>query len=198
MTLGTTLDERGLFVDRPTAITTYSGRVIDPIDPDPADICIEDVAHHLSNLCRFTGATERFYSVAEHSVRVASLVDPEYKLEALLHDASEAYVADIAKPVKESEEFSGYRDVEFHLEKAVRLAFGLPLSLPLVHWPKQIKEADHRMFQVEAKILCPRGVGRFVGDITYSYREYPTGWSPNMAKSCFIDAFNDYSRKVQS
>lgn len=191
MTPGTSfaLDERGLFVERPSAITTFSGKVIDPISPDPNDIDIEDVAHHLSNMCRFTGATSRFYSLAEHSVRVARLVDDEFKLEAILHDASEAYIADIAKPVKESPAFSGYRLVEGRLEAAVQMAFRLPIG----PWPSQVKKADHRMFEVEATFLCPKGVGKFVDDIGIANSdEYPACWSPRIAEGVFLDEFTHY------
>lgn len=189
MTPGTSvLDECGLFVDRPTAVTTYSGRVIDPVHPDPDDIDIEDIAHHLSQQCRFSGACDRFYSVAEHSLRVARLVDAEHKLAALLHDGSESYIADLAKPVKESGELCGYRLVEQRFEAAIQIKFDLPIG----PWPAQVKAADHRMFQVEAKLLCPRGVGRFVEDIEIEGDEWPSCWSPRVAEGIFLDEFTHY------
>src|SRR5271156_4912831 len=79
-------------------IQTFTGKKFYPFNPKPQDIDIRDIAHALSNICRFTGHTKRFYSVAEHSRNVAKLVPAHMKLQALLHDASEAYLCDIARP----------------------------------------------------------------------------------------------------
>src|ERR1017187_10636100 len=77
------------------SITTFSGIHFWPLLPNPADIRIEDIAHALSNQCRFAGHAREFYSVAEHSVRVSQLCPPEDALWGLLHDASEAYLTDV-------------------------------------------------------------------------------------------------------
>ena len=79
---------------------TYTGRYINPLDPNKNDICIRDIAHHLSYSCRFNGACSKFYSIAQHSILVSILVPNEYALEALLHDAAEAYTSDIVRPLK--------------------------------------------------------------------------------------------------
>lgn len=84
----------------PGEIRTYTGIVMNVLEPEPENICIEDIAHALSNLCRFSGHTSRFYSVAEHSIRCAEMIDKKYALSALLHDASEAYMVDIPSPLK--------------------------------------------------------------------------------------------------
>ena len=76
-------------------IQTFQGKAFDPFAPRPADISHFDIAHALSNICRFTGHTNTFYSVAQHSVQVALLVPRPMQLAALLHDASEAYLCDI-------------------------------------------------------------------------------------------------------
>jgi hypothetical protein len=93
-------------------IYTYTGKLINPMDPDPKAICIEDIAHALSNICRWTGHSRWFYSVAQHSVHVASYVTAKNKLWALLHDATEAYLCDIATPVKEAAGMEAYREAE--------------------------------------------------------------------------------------
>ncbi len=67
---------------------TNSGKKVDLLHPDPSQICLEDIAHGLSNLCRFNGQINRFFSVAEHSMYVAALVPNRYKLQAILHDAT--------------------------------------------------------------------------------------------------------------
>ncbi len=82
-------------------IQTYTSKQFYPLNPNINDICIEDIAHALSNICRFTGHCNRFYSVAEHSVIMSYYVPCFHELEALLHDASEAYLCDIAAPVKD-------------------------------------------------------------------------------------------------
>ncbi len=76
-------------------IATSTGKHIDFVNITPDQICIEDIARGLSNECRFAGQLESFYSVAQHSVYVSQIVPPEYALEALLHDAAEAYIKDI-------------------------------------------------------------------------------------------------------
>ncbi|MEM4379972.1 MAG: hypothetical protein QXL01_04720, partial [Thermoplasmatales archaeon] len=80
-------------------IETYSGKKFDYLAQSELDI--EDIAHALSNLCRFNGHTRVFYSVAEHSVNVSSMVPPELKIAALLHDAAEAYIGDVPSPLKQ-------------------------------------------------------------------------------------------------
>lgn len=80
-------------------IYTLSG-MINVIDPDPQDIHLEDIARALANTSRWAGHTPHYYSVAEHSIRVAMLVEPHHKLQALLHDAAEAYLGDIPTPIK--------------------------------------------------------------------------------------------------
>lgn len=85
-------------------IITLSGQGFVFEHPDPEAIVIEDIAHALSHICRYTGHTREFYSVAEHSIRVSKMVEEKYgrayALEGLMHDASEAYITDVSKPLK--------------------------------------------------------------------------------------------------
>src|SRR5258708_302056 len=81
---------------------TYTGRAYWPADPRAEDVCIEDIAHALSLLCRYTGHCKRFYSVAEHSILISQVVPPEYAFFGLMHDAQEAYINDLARPIKPS------------------------------------------------------------------------------------------------
>lgn len=104
------------------------GKMIDPFDPDPQMINLVDIAHSLSNLCRWNGHTMRFYSVAQHSIFVASLMEkPEDKLAGLLHDASEAYISDMARPVKMR--LDKYYEVEFNLMMVISRKFGFQFPL---------------------------------------------------------------------
>ena len=81
-------------------IQTMSGVIFYPLDPRPEEIRIEDIAHALSHQCRFAGHCREFYSVAEHSVRVSRELPQEFMLWGLLHDASEAYLVDLPRPIK--------------------------------------------------------------------------------------------------
>jgi hypothetical protein len=83
-----------------SAIRTHTGRLVDLANPAVAQIDMRDIAHALANINRFTGHTSRPYSVAEHCVRGSYVIAPRLALEFLLHDATEAYVGDVSKPLK--------------------------------------------------------------------------------------------------
>ena len=118
---------------------THSGAQLVPENPDPANIHLEDIAHHLSMVCRFGGATPVFYSVASHSMYVADILPTELKVEGLLHDAAEAYVGDMLKCFKRL--CKDYQDIEHVWELAVRERFGLgPRPTPEVK--AAVKRAD--------------------------------------------------------
>lgn len=123
-------------------LQTATGRVFNPQLPDPNDIVIEDIAHALGNLCRFTGHAPVFYSVAQHSVLVSYLVNPIYAKEALLHDAAEAYLNDLNTPVKST--LGEYRQLERDLQRAIYRKFGL-----VENEPKDVQDADALAFRME-------------------------------------------------
>lgn len=83
-----------------TWILTQSATQVDILKPQAKQIRIDDICHGLAHVCRFNGQPRHHYSVAQHSLIVADIVPQEHKLAALLHDATEAYVADIARPIK--------------------------------------------------------------------------------------------------
>lgn len=129
-------------------ITTYTGKKFHLLDPDPLDVCLEDIAHALSMMCRFNGHVRRFYSVGEHCLHVSAICSRENALAGLLHDGSEAYIADIVKPLKDTDEFEFYRTVESRVQAAVYEAFGLPGYVP-----DEVKEIDYHMAGAEALAL---------------------------------------------
>jgi hypothetical protein len=132
-------------------IVTFSGKQIDPLNPDPASINITDIAHALSNQCRFTGHVREFYSVAEHSIRCIDLVPQEDQAWALMHDASEAYLSDIARPVKYQLGLGDiYREAEETLMVVIAERFGLPWPMP-----ESVHEADDIMLRSEQRDLMP-------------------------------------------
>lgn len=116
-------------------IRTYTGIQFFPTDPNPADIRIVDIAHALANICRFTGHCRRFYSVAEHSINVSRTVSPSNALVALLHDATEAYLNDIARPIKV--QLPEYQVWEKELWGHIARKFNVPVTIP-----QEVKEQD--------------------------------------------------------
>lgn len=132
-------------------IETRTGKHFDFLNPKADNIDIVDIATALSNICRFTGHV-KFFSVAEHSVYVAARVRPSLRLAALLHDASEAYLGDIASPLKQF--LPDYRRIEAHLQTAIYEKFGIKLS---VDDEREIKQADLRSLYTEAHYLLASG-----------------------------------------
>ena len=137
-------------------LATSSGQVIDLLNPDPACFTIEDIANNLSKLCRFNGQLKRFYSVAQHSMYVASLVPEPLKLQALLHDATEAYICDVPTPLK-AMLGSVYKDIEERIARAI----GEKFAVDLVNLHPTVKAADRVMLLSERDALqeCPQSWG---------------------------------------
>lgn len=130
-----------------TYIQTFSGKKFSLIDPQPEDICIEDVAHHLGLLCRFVGATRVFYSVAQHSILVASIAPKKYAYDGLMHDAGEAYYGDISSPLRGVfEQACGINwsriitNIDFVVSKALNFIYPLP---------RKVEQADIYAFMRE-------------------------------------------------
>ncbi|HEY0288532.1 MAG TPA: hypothetical protein VGC62_16235 [Pseudomonas sp.] len=111
-----------------TQILTFLGRSLDLAAPDADLIDPRDIAHALANICRFGGHTRKFYSVAQHSCIVADLVPDEHKLAALLHDATEAYVGDMVRPLKLA--MPAYQAIEEQIWLAICKRFWIDSELP--------------------------------------------------------------------
>lgn len=134
-------------------ITTVSGIRFTPFDPRPDQINIRDIATALSHLCRWSGHVERFMSVGEHSILVSRLVEKlgygaRSALTGLLHDASEAYLADLPRPIKYHKGLKTYRVTEDRIHAAIAQKFDLD-------WPHhpEIKSADNSLLMTEAAVL---------------------------------------------
>lgn len=178
----------------PTAIVTYTGRVVEPLNPDPETISIVDIAHSLSNQCRFTGHTSSFYSVAEHSVRMVSMVPDRDKLWALLHDATEAYLADLARPIKRAvgSLAEAYSEAEQRLMDAIAIKFSLEWDFYAM--PDTVKKADNEILRLEMQELMPAICTQDVEmrDIVVDQPEEAfEPWTPKNAKTMFLITFSE-------
>lgn len=139
---------------------TFTGRKFWPLDPRAEDIEIQDIAHALSLQCRYGGHCRRFYSVAQHSVLVSRYLDDDgysktMALTGLLHDAAEAYLVDMPRPLKHSPEMAQYVALENVVQSTIYEKFGLEPTEP-----KQVKRADNDMLTLEMAYLMPELVGR--------------------------------------
>ena len=135
-------------------IQTVSGRRFSPLEPDPVEVDIDDIARALSNQCRFGGNARVFYSVAQHCCLVADLVaarggDVEAQLAALLHDASEAYLVDLPHPLKHRSALGRlYAEIERPLQAAICERFGLAEAAP-----RMLKEVDRALLATERRAV---------------------------------------------
>lgn len=173
-------------------IMTAPGRKFYLLDMSENVFDIEEIADALSKLCRFTGHTDRFYSVAEHSVRVAAFLPVEYQLEGLLHDAPEAYLGDVASPLRAV--LPGYNAIYSRVEtwmascveglradRRIAADFGRPI----------IKAADRALLEREAHGLF---ISRHWADIGVKPPKHPlpasaSCWTPTQARRRFLRAY---------
>lgn len=128
-------------------IQTHSGKKFYPLEPRAKDVCIEDIAHALALKCRFNGQCKTFYSIAQHSVFVSQFCKSNRtKKAALLHDAAEAYLADIPSPVKKRLRY--WKSVEENVTKAIFKKFRITYP-----YPDEVYERDLDMLYVEQEQL---------------------------------------------
>ena len=127
-------------------ITTYSGLPFNLANPTQEMVRIEDIAHHLSLVCRWAGAPHHLLSVAQHSVLVSKIVPPELRRWALLHDAAEAYIGDLTRPLKVL--VPAIHEIEERIMHVIADKFGLSWPEPwnLVSYDNQIAKLEAALF----------------------------------------------------
>ena len=156
----------------PDCTRTFTGIYMNVFEPTPEMIDIVDIAHGLSNQCRFAGHTKEFYSVAQHSIHVCELAPDELKLQALVHEGSEAYMCDMPGPIKKR--LPDYLKIEENLMNMIARKFGFD-------WPmnENVKNADKTMLVFEWDNIV--------------LNRFPENWrpmNPMEAKAKFLEWFD--------
>lgn len=170
-------------------ITTFTGKQFSLTHATVDDVCIEDIAHGLSNTCRYAGQPRTFYSVAEHSVRMAELVaySPSAMLVALLHDAAEAYLGDVTSMLKAI--LSRYKEIEQRLQYVIYDKYGVRHCPLMNHDIDQVKALDVVIRTPEVRSLFPKGYTGW----SWKLVEFDYGkirpWSHKKAEKKFLRMF---------
>lgn len=170
--------------------TTFTGIMFNPINPEIYMVNIKDICHSLSNVCRFGGHVSEFYSVAQHSVHVSQICDPEDALAGLMHDASEAYIGDMVRPLKYTDSMQPFREIELNLEKIIAKRFGINNPMP-----PSVKAADDVLVVAEALRLFnpqPKWALDTLSIKPHSFKLTDI-WSPKFARAMFMQRFLELS-----
>lgn len=177
-----------------TFIETYTGRAFWPLAPKPEHISIIDIAHHLSNQCRYSGAVRYFYSVAQHCCLLAVHVGKGGGsalecLQVLMHDAPEAYLVDVPRPVKQY--MPQYRTWDHTLDKVIRQWMGWE-NIPR---PTYLDDLDTRVIVDERAALMSHSGN------DWGHRMEPVGvtiepWTPQEAERHFLMLYAAYTKEV--
>lgn len=168
--------------DRGPAAWTGSG-FLHILDPRPEEIHLADIARGLSRIARFNGHTTVFYSVAQHSILCEWIardrgLGVELQRLALMHDATEAYIGDLIRPVKQA--LPRYQEIEAGIWRAIAARFRLPAEIPA-----EIKAIDNAALATEKRDLCP-GSPSWPGLPAPLFRRVSAGYAPNFTASDFL------------
>lgn len=181
----TTTERRGNWMQ------TYTGKQYWPIDPRADEVDIIDIAHALSNMCRYGGHCRTFYSVAEHSVLVSQWLrkqghDKPIQLKGLMHDGTEAYCTDVPRPLKHM--LAGYDDIEHRNWLAICERFDISPDMP-----QCIKDADNEVLLLEAEwLMKPHPAPWNIPGKPADVQLY--GLGAGVAKPLFLQTFADLTK----
>lgn len=161
----------------PDCIRTVTGKYVNVFDPKPEMFCIEDIAHALAMQPRFGGHLPHFYSVAQHSVYCSHGIPDDQALSGLMHDASEAYLMDIPRPIKNR--LSNYKEIEHGVMVVLAEVFGFQYPLP-----REVKDRDEHMLEVEWQ-------SRMIADRKMEI------WEWGESKRSFMDRYAYLTKEVE-
>jgi hypothetical protein len=169
-------------------MSTATGRKFWPLDPRAEEVEIDDIANSLARICRYNGHCAWHYSVAQHSVIVSYQVPQEFALIGLMHDATEAYCADVPRPLKRF--LNGYAEIESGIWLTIAERFGLP-----VHIPEEVHYADNAVLVAEMQQLLVhdpdwRLPAAEPAKVRISF------WTPEQAKQAFLRRFAELVKKA--
>lgn len=180
----------GVVTIKGPAVQVFTGGLVDLLYPTSDMIDIRDIAAATSKLCRYTGHVKEFFSVAQHMVWCSYHVPEKFALEALLHDASEAYTGDVNRPLKQLMEGLKpklFKGIEHALEKAVAEKYGAVWP-----WPPEVKRADNLALATEKRDLMPRSrAGERWPDLPRPHPEHIRPWSPQQAQHEYLVRFEN-------
>lgn len=177
-------------------IETYTGNQCFPLDPRQEEIHIEDIAHALSLVCGFNGQSRFFYSVGQHSLGVQEeLAKAGYpakiQIYGLLHDAAEAYICDLTRPVKPF--ILGYYEIEGVLQSTIHRRFGLaPMLDEHIRWV--IKEFDDMLLRAEGEALTSNCAG-WINELPLCNRKIVSE-NPISVEKRFLKRFEELQIKL--
>lgn len=204
-------------INTPPSCQTVSGIFIEPCNPDPADVNIHDIRHCLSLANRWAGNTQYlidapefgvekgdpfFYSVAQHSCHVHDIVVRLFgavpAFYGLMHDASEAYLMDVPRPIKP--ELTNYYEIEARLMAVILTKYGITLTDAI---KKQVVEIDNAMIfwerdAIVGEPVAPYGIEHLhPGGTIYNHVPNFCSWSPKRAKAEFLMRFKYHTELRQ-
>ena len=176
--------------DRGPPVHLYSGKLFYVLDPKVEDIELEDIAQSLSRTCRYNGHIEApFYSVAQHCVLASMFVNGDAKMAktALFHDATEAYIGDIVKPLKVL--LPQIKEIEENLWKAISTKFDLNLEIP-----EEVHLVDRKLLSTEKRDFLPSS--SYWGDLPepFGFKIFPQG--PKDSYNSFMWAYDKIMEKI--
>jgi uncharacterized protein len=173
-------------------IITYTGKKFYQLAPTPAMVDIKDIAHALSNLGRWTGHTRYHYSVAQHSYYASLIVPKKFAFDALMHDASEAYLGDMNRPLKYfTPAGPAYLKIEAKVEEVIFNKFGVRFPLP-----EEVKDADTQMLYAEKAQLMNVTHATAYESMKWGRAETEANiqiqrWTPRRAEKMFLKRFKE-------
>jgi uncharacterized protein len=180
-------------------IITFTGKKFYHINPQPEMVDIFDIAHALSMLCRWTGHPRFHYSVAQHSYYASFIAPPKFAFDALMHDASEAYLGDMNRPLKHfTAAGPAYLEIEEKVESVIFKKFGVRFPLP-----EAVKDADTQMLYAEKAQLMnvteatqyeAKKWGRDETEANIVIER----WTPRRAEKMFLNRFTELYRIGES